>query len=593
MPETAAPVSATGSPGRPREEGAAAPIPDGCETAACVAPSISVVIPTFQRRDVVVRSVTALADLAYGGEVEVIVVVDGSTDGTADALRALTLPVPLRVVEQENRGAAAARNAGARLARGEILLFLDDDMEADPRLLAEHARSHAGGASAVIGHIPLHPDSPPNLLSREVGRWAERRRGRLAAPGAKLALSDLLTGQLSVRRELFEQLGGFDRSFTAGGSFGNEDLDFGCRLLGSGASVAFNADAVSLQRYVVCPAANLRQWRQGGEAAVFFARKHPALAAELFAAHRFDGAPAKLLWRPVASAPVLSRFAGAAASKAALAATARWPGSRASARAFFAARDLEYWRGVHARGGVPRRRSVLVLAYHAIADLGGDRLLGPYAVPPGEFEAQLDTLLRRGFCFVSAEEALGSLRDGRGLPRRPVLLTFDDCYEDLLRVAAPLLRARRIPALAFAVSRHVGGTNAWDRAKGARPLPLLGVDGLRELAQQGVEIGAHSMTHRDLTTVRGPALEEELAGAALELEDLGLPRPRFVAYPYGRHDAEVRRAAAAAGFRLGFSLDRGRAGRRADPFALPRTEIRRGQTGWPLLLRLARAPGGA
>lgn len=179
----------------------------------------------------------ALAGQAYRGRYEVIVAVDGSTDGTVDALWALPLPVLLKVVEQENRGAAAARNAGARLAGGEILLFLDDDMEADPHLLAEHARSHAAGASAVVGHIPLHPDSPRNFLSAEVGRWAERRRARLAKPGTQLLLLDLLTGNLSVRRDVFERLGGFDQRFTEGGSFGNEDLDFGYRLLGSGVAV--------------------------------------------------------------------------------------------------------------------------------------------------------------------------------------------------------------------------------------------------------------------------------------------------------------------------------------------------------------------
>ena len=108
-------------------------------------PRFSVIVPTHQRRERVVHNVEALAGQELAS-FEAIVVVDGSTDGTAAALRELDLPFPLTVVEQDNQGAAEARNAGARAAVGEILLFLDDDMEAAPSLLAEHDRSHRAGA---------------------------------------------------------------------------------------------------------------------------------------------------------------------------------------------------------------------------------------------------------------------------------------------------------------------------------------------------------------------------------------------------------------------------------------------------------------
>src|SRR6266498_523051 len=90
-------------------------------------PRFSVVIPTYQRRDLVVRSVWSLAHQEFVGDFEVIVVVDGSHDGSAEALRQLTPlapPFPLTVLEQSNQGAASARNRGAAAACGEILLFL-------------------------------------------------------------------------------------------------------------------------------------------------------------------------------------------------------------------------------------------------------------------------------------------------------------------------------------------------------------------------------------------------------------------------------------------------------------------------------------
>ena len=86
----------------------------------------------------------------------------------------------------------------------EILLFLDDDMEGDPNLLAEHDRSHRNGADVVLGHMPLHPKSPINLLSAGVKEWSEERAARLAEPPAQLTLHDLLTGQLSVKTAAFK-----------------------------------------------------------------------------------------------------------------------------------------------------------------------------------------------------------------------------------------------------------------------------------------------------------------------------------------------------------------------------------------------------
>src|SRR4051795_10521435 len=99
----------------------------------------SVVIPTFERRDIVVRNVQALEGQALR-DFEVVVVVDGSTDDTTGALEALDPSFPLTVLEQPNRGRGEACNTGAAAARGELLLILDDDMEADPALLAEHDR---------------------------------------------------------------------------------------------------------------------------------------------------------------------------------------------------------------------------------------------------------------------------------------------------------------------------------------------------------------------------------------------------------------------------------------------------------------------
>ena len=245
------------------------------------APRFSIVIPTYQRMEVVVGSVRALAAQRDAGPFEVIVVVDGSTDGSAGALRALDVPFPLTVLEQGNRGRAVACNRGAAAAGGELLLILDDDMEAHPRLLAEHDRSHRDGADVVLGHIPCTPTrrraSSARVSARgptSVPRRSKSRAGRLVWRISSPARS-------GFAREVFMRLGGFDTTFTRDGSFGGEDLDLGRRLVAGGCRVVFNPAAVSRQR-IVTPRQYLRQWRQAGGADVRLARKYPDEAERVF-----------------------------------------------------------------------------------------------------------------------------------------------------------------------------------------------------------------------------------------------------------------------------------------------------------------------
>jgi GT2 family glycosyltransferase len=303
---------------------------------------LSVIIPTYQRRDVVVASVSALSNQAFDDNFEVIVVVDGSQDGSVEALKKVNAPYPLLVLEQPNQGRAAALNQGARAARGEILLFLDDDMQAHPRLLAEHDRSHRQGVDMVLGHIPLHPESPANFLSQAVGLWAEERARRLSSPEATLELYDLITGQASVSRQVFNRLGGFDPNFDRGGSFGNEDLDFCYRLQRKGYRVSFNSKAISWQKYVVTPRHHLRQWHQAGCADVVFARKHPDQTDTIFALHPVETLIGRILWRPLCW-PILK-------------VTDKWPHHPVITWLFFWLREHEYWQGVREAGGVPGAR---------------------------------------------------------------------------------------------------------------------------------------------------------------------------------------------------------------------------------------------
>ena len=550
------------------------------------APEISIVIPTFRRRAIVTRMVRALACQEFGEPFEVVVVVDGSDDGTADALRELEIGVPLVVLEQPNRGAATARNHGASIARGKILLFLDDDMEAHPRLLEEHARSHREGADAVLGHLPLHGDAPANFLSQSIESWAEQRLERLSAPGAAPEPLELLTGQLSISRETFHAVGGFDTAFTDGGSFGNEDTEFGYRLFQRGLKVVFNPLAISWQYYAVTPRDYLRRSFQVGHADVMFARRHPEQLRTLFSLDTRERLLVRGFWRPLQRLPLLPALLARLLRRLALPMVERGTENFLATRLFREAASAAYWQGVSAGGGIPGAHPVRVLAYHALSRLPAGTVFEPYGVPPDEFAQQLDQLMKAGYHFLGVDEFLRYLRDGATVPRRALLLTFDDAYADLTS-AIPVLVERGIAAIVFVVSSRMGGTNEWDQAIGAPRLPLLDADGLKELVRNGFEIGLHSKTHPFLTRLSDSELADEIEEGCKALERHGLGRPRCFAYPYGEHDPRVREAVRQAGMTAAFTVEPGRVRSGQDPFSIPRFEILYGDAGWRLRVKLA------
>jgi len=183
----------------------------------------------------------------------------------------------LIVVEQARSGAATARNAGVNRTTAPLILFLDDDMIADPDLLARHLRAHRTAPGAIVlGAIPVHPDSPRSFLSVGLAAWADRRDARLRHE-AWVPPDDVLSGHVSVSRKVFELLGGFDTEFTAGGSFGGEDIDFGWRARLKGIPLRYVPQAVARQVYTKTFRMLARDIREGAMADVNLVRRHPEL----------------------------------------------------------------------------------------------------------------------------------------------------------------------------------------------------------------------------------------------------------------------------------------------------------------------------
>src|SRR6476620_5762014 len=446
-------------------------------------PSFSIVMPTFQRRDIVCDALRSLTALDYAGEVEIIIVSDGSTDGTADALAKIASPFPVRVIEQANRGASGARNRGASEASGNIILFLDDDMISDPDLIEQHAKMYRDGADAVIGRTPLHPNSAPGFLADSTSRWIAAQK--VPSPSS---VWDIFTGQLSIRRTVFEQVGGFDEAFTTGPVFANEDADIGVRLLAR-FDVRYNPEAISRQRYVVTPRQYMERTSKLLAGDLHFLRKHPQYSREVLNARGLGSRLGRYLLVPLSRSALLSKFLAASSVWAAeLALATPFRSNRILARYYSGSRTVAFWAALRAQFQFPGRERLLVLCYHAIRDRSDDPVLAPYGVAPDRFAKQLDNLTSAGFTFVSPESVANFVEHGTPLPKQAVLLTFDDCYEELLEIAINILQPRGIPALAFAVTGMKSGANEWDQAFGAGCQRLLPPDQLKELTSFGFEI---------------------------------------------------------------------------------------------------------
>ena len=243
-------------------------------------PLLSVVIPTYQRRDSLLRLLASLRDQTLPADgYEVIAAVDGSTDGTAEAVRAFAAPYALSALEFPNRGRARACNAGMCVAAGAVVVLLDDDMEASPDFLAAHARAHEGPVErAVVGAAPIvvSPDSPPFV--RYMANGFRSRLERLAQPGYRLRFRDTYTGNFSAHRDTLLAVGGFDEAFRV---YGHEDYELALRLQQAGVELTYSADACAHQHYEKTFAAFARDGVARGRTAVLFAGKHPDIVEHI------------------------------------------------------------------------------------------------------------------------------------------------------------------------------------------------------------------------------------------------------------------------------------------------------------------------
>lgn len=232
--------------------------------------ALSVVIPTYNRKAIVLDTLKALTTEGSSNSFEVIVLVDGSNDGTFTELQEIEWDLNIRFFFHENRGLAATRNRGGKLAQSEIILFIDDDMRACQNLIDEHIKHHTANIDVAVGRIGFDPSSPDTLIGSFVSSWTEEFHQQLLKDGITTGMH-VQGGHFSIKKSCFDQLGGFKEAYNEGGRYGNEDMDFGLRLFESGFKVEYASTAKADQYYGVTAKERFKQIRDLASADVLFA----------------------------------------------------------------------------------------------------------------------------------------------------------------------------------------------------------------------------------------------------------------------------------------------------------------------------------
>lgn len=206
---------------------------------------VSVIIPTYNRKDSLLRTLDSLSRQSYPAErFEVIVVDDGGSDGACEVKRR-AFPFQLVYLRQANQGSAAARNHGAQQSRGGVLVFVDDDMTLDAGCLAALAAKTRPGIVAMGLWQPYEPSNPSpfsNFVARQVRSTAVR-----VIEDEEVIFSECTSNNLAVWREDFTRVGMWQDVLGDGPTLWG-DVEFGYRAWKQGCRFVCVADARLIHR---------------------------------------------------------------------------------------------------------------------------------------------------------------------------------------------------------------------------------------------------------------------------------------------------------------------------------------------------------
>ena len=217
-----------------------------------------------------------------------------------------------------------------------------------------------------------------------------------------------------------------------------------------------------------------------------------------------------------------------------------------------AAAGFIFWLFERAADGVP------ILLYHRVSDTDTN----PTTLKVADFEAQLKYLVDNGYHVIAPDDLLDAWASGKTLPKNPIVLTFDDGHEDIYKNVFPLLQKYNMRATVFIVTDHIGMKD------------YLSWDFVRALQAGGfMDFESHTMTYKNLATLKGDKLWNEIYGSKQAIE-WALKKPaNFISYPEGKYTIDAEETSKEVGFRAGFIEDYGLAENDSDNYVLTRIPV--------------------
>lgn len=486
-------------------------------------------IPTYNRRQLLARTLSAVISQEFPNDArEIVVVVDGSTDGTIEYLRTVRAPCRLSVIEQSNRGPGSARNAGARASTGELLLFLDDDIFCPSALLGKHVALHDGTrAKVVFGPVLVSLDSPANSASYRQRLWFERYAERLTREGKPWSKFDVWVSNCSLSRALFLDLGGYDEKFR----WAAEDADLAIRLWEAGVLFQFEPSTPVYQFYDKLPAQAVSiDAPRTGRSEILLCRKHPSYRAHSGLGSLNTSGMRLTLARQIARSPVspepLLRAPFWIAERLRGLPPMRWLAAqllriRIQIRILEAAfEELGSWQEYIRQFGA----RLLVLRYHDVGEPSGDE--AEPTIDPDSFERHVKLLGTRGYEGIGLSDWLAWRRDGRELKKKPVMVTFDGGYAGVSRYALPILERYGFRSLVFVEENAVAIDGHGATQNGDTLRVLMSVDEMRAWASRGVEFGCYLKSDRTVPVPCRADFRQEVNFARDSLGEILGKKPR-------------------------------------------------------------------
>jgi peptidoglycan/xylan/chitin deacetylase (PgdA/CDA1 family) len=213
---------------------------------------------------------------------------------------------------------------------------------------------------------------------------------------------------------------------------------------------------------------------------------------------------------------------------------------------------------------------VPILMYHHLSEVSADAdaEYQQLSVAPQDFQRQMTYLRDNGYGTVTFAELVSAF-DGQGsLPEKPVIITFDDGWDDIYHIAYPILQDLGMRATFFIPTNwieNLDGTASWAQ--------------IEEMSRGGMEFGSHSVTHPYLTTADADTLQWELEASKGTLEEHTGKAVTALGYPFGLYDDRVVAAARDAGYRAACTIDQGSTAYAGQLLTLPRLWV----YGWTTL----------